>query len=246
MTISHELLEAFVDGELDEQERARVEAAVAADLALGARVARLREVGKIVAGAYEGLLAAPLPDAVEAAVRTKTSDVVPFARPRNRIQWPSAVGGAAAMAAAFAFAVYSGAFEPPQSAIVAVGGELIAGRELSEGLDRAKSAEAFNVEGGRAQVSLSLVTESGKYCRQFHSDVADRAVDGLACREGDRWRVEIAAASHRTATDGFHPAGAAGGLLDTAIDRMRPRTILNADGEGAAIARGWRHEALGR
>jgi anti-sigma factor RsiW len=83
MKISLELLGAFVDGELDEQERVRVEAAVATDAALAAEVARIRQLGGIVAVSFDGLLSAPVPAALSKAVQADAGgNVVQFVRPR--------------------------------------------------------------------------------------------------------------------------------------------------------------------
>jgi hypothetical protein len=146
------------------------------------------------------------------------------------------------MAAAFAFAMYSGVLQGPQSLIVSSHGELVAGARLSEGLDRATSAVAFDVERGQAQVSLSFLAASGRPCRQFHAETTEHALDGVACRGGERWHIEVLAASRGATAGGYHVAGSATGVIDAGIDRMKPTQVLDSAAEHAAIARAWKDE----
>ncbi len=247
MTISLEVLGAFVDGELDEQERARIEAAIASNAALAAEVARIRQLSTIVAHSYDGLLAVPVPAALTKAAQADVpGKVVQLTRQRVAIDWQGALAGASAMAAAFAFAMYSGVLQSPPSLIEASHGELVAGERLSDGLDRTASAVPFAVERGQAHISLSFVAASGRPCRQFHAETTEHALDGVACRAGERWHIEVLAASQGRTAGGYHVAGAASGVIDAGIDRMKPVQVLDSAAERSAIARAWKDETGSR
>ena len=243
MAISLELLGAFVDGELDDQERAHIEAAVTTNAALAVEVAQIRQLSRLVADSYNGLLDATVPAALRKAVQADVpGNVTQFMRPRVTLGWQGALAGASAMAAAFAFAVYSGVLEGPRSLIVSSRGELVAGARLSDGLDRATSAVPFDIERGQAQISLSFVAASGRPCRQFHAEIAEQALDGVACRAGEHWHIEVLAASQGTSAGGYHVAGSTSSVIDAGIDRMRPTRVLDGTAERAAIAREWKDE----
>ncbi|MFN3843995.1 MAG: zf-HC2 domain-containing protein, partial [Rehaibacterium terrae] len=62
MRISDERLMAYVDGELDAAQAAQVEAAIAADPALAAAVARQRRLRERLRAAFDPVLDQPVPE----------------------------------------------------------------------------------------------------------------------------------------------------------------------------------------
>jgi len=112
--ISSEELHAFIDDELDDPRRAEIEALVARDTALSARVAEFRKDKADLAEAYAGLIERPLPEAWLAMIEKSTK------KPRMHISPPAW----AAIAAAFAVLVlgtiaYRQAAAPKKDDIIA-------------------------------------------------------------------------------------------------------------------------------
>ena len=77
MTVSDEMLMAYVDGELDGENRAAVERAMAADTEVAARIATHRALRGKLRAAYGPILEEPVPEQLIDAVRTSTVDPAP-------------------------------------------------------------------------------------------------------------------------------------------------------------------------
>ena len=69
MTISDELLMAYVDGELDTQARSEVERAIESDPEVARRVSRQRALRDRLRAAFDGVLSEPVPDRLVTAAR---------------------------------------------------------------------------------------------------------------------------------------------------------------------------------
>jgi hypothetical protein len=91
---------------------------------------------------------------------------------------------------------------------------------------------------GPVKVGLTLKTADGRYCRTFQS--APDHLAGLACREGDGWRVRTLAAFAPAPAGAYRQAAS-----DTppevlaAVDALASEP-LDAAAERAARDRGWR------
>src|SRR5689334_9460733 len=73
MTIPDETLMAYADGELEPAQRAEVEAAIAADPQLAARVEQHRALRRKLNAAYDPILMETVPDALVASVRNTSA-----------------------------------------------------------------------------------------------------------------------------------------------------------------------------
>ena len=202
---------AYVDDEMDAAERARFEARLAEDAALGAAVARERRLRARLGQAFDPVLAEPVPERLSAlfANRESATEPSPVAAPgpsakpdnkpdtkpidldeerrRRRGGW-LAWGG---MAASLALGVLIGTtWLAPRGALeVAADGGWLAEGALAQALDAQLSGAA--APGSSTRVGLSFVSRDGRYCRAFTVGVADAggATAGLACRGDDAWRV---------------------------------------------------------
>jgi anti-sigma factor RsiW len=76
VTIAEADIHAFVDGRLDAEQRAAMEAALARDDVLAARVAAYREQNAALRGAYDAVLREPIPQAMLAAIRPSRRRIV--------------------------------------------------------------------------------------------------------------------------------------------------------------------------
>ena len=230
MSISPEELSAFVDGQLDPARQAEVAAAVGRDPELAARVTALRQLDVQISSHFAPVLSAPLPERLTRPLKRDAPEVVNFAAARKRRaarsipRWGWIAGPALAASLALAVFLPRGGEAPdpalPPTVVAALDEQLVA----------TQSADA------QIRVLLSFRDDAGQYCRVF----ATAEQSGIACRDGQEWRLESAGAAGSEKRGEYRMAGAgAAGLLATA-QQMASGPALTADEERAARLRGWR------
>ncbi|WP_440965902.1 anti-sigma factor family protein [Massilia sp. GER05] len=229
MTYSDDTLMAYADGELEPAERAAIEQAMRTDPAIAATVERHRALRADVAAAFAGILDEPVPARLQ-----PPAPVVSLAVERDkrrRWSWPEW----AALAATLVVGVLAGRMIPGGGgpAIAGNGNQVVAQGELAAALDRQVGGKAE----GAVKVGVSFAARDGAYCRGFVMGAAA----GLACREGGQWKIPVLAEAEKEAAGGYRQAGSAlpPAVLD-AIDARIADKPLDAAGEEAARARGWR------
>ncbi|MVW64116.1 anti-sigma factor [Massilia sp. NEAU-DD11] len=229
MTYSDDTLMAYADGELEAAERAAIEQAMRTDPAIAAAVERHRALRADVAAAFAGILDEPVP-----ARLRPPAPVVSLAVERDkrrRWSWPEW----GALAATLVVGVLAGRMIPGGGgpAIAGNGNQVLAQGELAAALDRQVGGKAE----GAVKVGVSFAARDGAYCRGFVMG----ASAGLACREGGQWKIPVLAEAEKEAAGGYRQAGSAlpPAVLD-AIDARIADKPLDAAGEEAARARGWR------
>lgn len=225
-----ETLMAYADGELDAAARAEIEAAIAADPALRARIEAHRELRRLVSDAYAGAADEPVPERLSAMLQPAPVVDLAAARARRTPRaWP-AWSNWAAIAATLVVGVLVGRMTEPPSPIVTQDGALVARGELAKTLDT-------QLASASGEVGLSFRNRNGEYCRTFRSD----GVAGLACRGGEAWDVRMAVASAPGTAGDYRMAGS-----DTppevlrAVEAMIDGQPLDDEAEAAARAKGWR------
>lgn len=215
MTISDEMLMAYVDGELDAASRASVEAAMQEDPEIGKRVARHRALRDTMQGAFSAVLNEPVPDrlidaargrgatarAQSATPQSAVADLSLVREAARRKNLPARRWQPAAMAASLLLGLGLGflAWHKSGGLIQAgAGGGLVARAALAEALSIQLSDD--RAPDHVAVTGLSFRNKSGDYCRTF-SLKGMNASEGLACREGTDWRIKALAQSPRAATN---------------------------------------------
>lgn len=248
MRIPDEMVMAYVDGELDPADAARVEAAIAGDPDLAAAVARHRALRRRLGAAYAPVLDEPVPERLLAAARREavtTSKVTEIraaaaARatvPRRRWSWPEWGAMAASLLLGALFSQTLVQREQP-ALVSAADGVLRARGALADELNGQLAAAP--VESGLVAVGLSFRASSGEYCRTFVLR-QQQALAGLACRSGDQWQVPVLTQTRLPASGDLRLASTALpaavlGEVDARIDGEP----LDADAERAARDAGWR------
>ncbi|HEY7377455.1 MAG TPA: hypothetical protein VH542_02105 [Steroidobacteraceae bacterium] len=254
MTISDEILMAYVDEELDAPARAAVEQAIAADPELARRVARQRALRETLRAAFDGVLREPVPERLVDAARnspapssaTRQPGVSDLAqaraaqtarRVRPRWSWSqwSAIAASVAIGAIIAHFMVSSRDAAP---FTEVDGKLVARAELADALtNHLASTQAPDSE---TRIGVSFRSRSGDFCRTFVTR-ADRGLAGLACREGDQWTLEALARAQPEAGGTYGTASSAlPGAVLQALQEQIAGEPLDADAEAAAKANGWR------
>lgn len=243
MTWSDETLMVFADGELDPQQRAELERALAADAALRQRLAAIQAQRERVAAAFAPVLAEPVPERLAALLSSPPApvvvklDAVRAARdPARRMSSWAAWGG---MAASVLLGVLIGLQFGRSAADPAVAlheGQLVAGGRLAQALSSQLASDTPD-GGAPVAVQLSFVDQGGSYCRTFST----AALSGLACRQAGQWAVQTLVSAEpvpdgvvRQATTALPPA-----VLE-AVDQRIAGAALDAAHERQARDSGWR------
>lgn len=238
MKFSDEFLMAYADGELDAETRAEIEAAAAADPRIAEAIDRHQATRDLLRRGFDPILDEPVPDRLLAALAAGAdhrapADITPLPVRARRWSWPEW----GAMAATLILGALIGAAlrTAPAPILERQADGLYAAGPLSDALSTQLAQD--QPPGAEVQTGLSFRTAAGIYCRTF----AFARTAGLACREPDRWRVDMLASAAEADVTGYRLAGVElPGAILAAIDARIEGDPLDAAGEMAARERGWR------
>jgi len=229
MSVTPEELAAFADGELAEPRRSQVAAEVAQDETLAAEVERHRALKAKLGAHFAALLDAPVPERLTDLLggEGKIADLT-TARQRRATglrvpRWGWIAGPA--LAASLALAVILPGGGSPEG---------YAETELAAVLDQRLVAEQAADEDVR--VLLSFRDEAGAYCRAF----AGEAQSGIACRDEAGWKLQLEGEGAASQGTEYRTAGADAAQIMARAQEMAAGPALEAAGERAARASGWR------
>lgn len=261
MKYTDEMLSAYLDKELSAGEITEIDAALAGDSALRARLDELRRVDEIVRDSYASIASEPLPERVVSLLTSKESgepeaseNVVPFAgskRVKLPDGWRSAIAASLALIAGLLVGVYGiNRTEPAASAAVAQwSGELPADGALAVALSTVPSGQAVQLDraAGYFVSMLTIETANDEFCREFSFSDGAGGVHGVACGSNGEWRMEIAQRIERGWTissgDNYRAAlSRSPAAIDDFVSGAMIGDVLDVSREHALIDRGWRQE----
>lgn len=255
MSFTNETLMAYADGELDDETRAAVEAAMASDPDVARRVAGHMALASKVRAGFDPVLREVVPKRLKHAVAETagapaSADVGSAAvidiskaravkqdRPKPTWSWPQW----SAIAATLVIGVLAGRFGQSELAQtpMAMDSEGVVARGA---LEKALSTQLASTQPSDApvRIGISFRSKSGEYCRTF---VLANEVAGLGCKSGLDWRLQVVARSS-TAAQSSGAYRTAAGETPAAVMREADERIagnaLDAREEAAALQRGWR------
>jgi hypothetical protein len=218
---------AWLDGELPPAEAKRVEARVAADPALAAEAEAHRAM---TAGLREAF----------APVMTPKNDVVDFParraqsaarRPARLPQWAAI---AATLVAGIGLGTLIDARRDNGSPVAVEGGQMVAAGPLEQTLTR--QLASADQQGAATRVGLTFRNKQGRLCRTFSGSAAS----GLACREGDDWRIEGLYGASGSGAGDYRMAAGPDPRVAALVEGMIEGEPLDAAGEAAAKQSGWK------
>lgn len=231
MNVTPEELAAFADGELGEPRQGEIAAAVAADPALAAEIARHRALKERLSAHFAPILHEPVPEKLTALLPGgREAQVVDLATARQRRaarripRWGWIAGPA--LAASLALAVFL-----PRGGSVPDG---YAGGKLADALD--SQLVASQASDAPTRVLLSFRNGGGQVCRAF----TDSAQSGIACRDANGWRLAATGAAATARQGDYQMAGSDAADLMAKVQTMAAGPALSAEQERAARSHGWR------
>lgn len=254
MKITDEELMAYADGEVSPMEAKRIEAAMAEDKVLAARVARFRAVRRALRTAYDSVVSEPVPEHLRAllgdvaasepeAPQRPSAPVVNLDIAREKRMAPRFGPPAwAAMAASLVVGVVVGRALLPGPQDIFTNDGLYAAAPLAQVLEARLSSDAEN-QTAPTRIGLTFQNTDGEVCRTFSHQERTRTVSGLACRDDGRWAVRMALTEPTRAGGDYRQASAAAPAVLEAVDAMIAGDPLDGAQERALRDNAWRAEA---
>lgn len=229
---------AWLDGELNEAAAAAMAVRVADDPELAALAEQHRALGDTLRGAFDPIAAAPVPASLAEAARAKAEVIdLAAARDKRRARFAGGWGRqAAAMAASLVVGLLAGRMlltEHAAAPVELAGGQLVAAAALKESLS---SGLASVRAASGPRIVLTFHDHGGGICRSF----VDGAASGLACREGEQWRLRGLFQAPEGQQGAYRMAAGPDPALAALVDAQMVGDPLDAAGEAAAKAKGWR------
>ncbi|WP_426664261.1 anti-sigma factor family protein [Rhodanobacter aciditrophus] len=244
--IDDDILQAYVDGELDAAEAARIDAALAQDEVLARRVRQARALKDRLHAAFDPVLDEPVPARLSALLQSQ-------ARPAALSTVPERGRGAdttrrraprrwlmpgAALAASIALLAVGLWWHAGNELVRVRNGEPYAAGVLGRALDQALASEPD--AHAPVSIGLSFRAADGQVCRTFTVHTAP-ARAGLACHTARGWALPVLEPSApaesgelRQAASSLPPA------VQAAVDARLRGEVFDAQQERAARAAGWR------
>lgn len=243
MKLTDQELMAYADGEMPLMDAKRVEAAMAEDPPLAARVARFRAVRRALHTAYDSVLTEPIPERLRALLgdvaasepAPERAPVVDLAAQREKRQPRFGPPAWAAIAASLIVGVLVGRAVLPSGDLIVDNGRY-AGADLTRVLDTRLASDSEN-QSGATRVGLTFRATDGDICRTFSHTARAASISGLACREGERWAVQLAVQGD--AQGQFRQAGADASAVLNAMDAMISGEPFDATQERASRDQNW-------
>lgn len=241
MKLTDEELMAYADGEMLALDAKRVEAAMAADPVLAARVARFRAVRRALHTAYDSVLSEPVPERLRALLgdvaANEPQPQAPVDLSAHRVHRQVRFGPPAwaAIAASLVVGVLVGRAVLPSGDLLVDDGRY-AGADLTRVLDTRLASDSEN-QSAATRIGLTFRATDGDICRTFSHSVRGGSTSGLACRDGERWAVQVAV--HGDALSEFRQAGADAPAVLNAMDAIISGEPFDATQERASRAQNW-------
>lgn len=230
MSFDPTTIAAFVDGELDDLTARRIERAAETDAALAAEITRHRALTARLAEHYAPICDEPIPDRLRSLLGDVTGVDTSLADRRETRRARFSTPHWFAIAASLVLGLTIG-LRPwiPAADVQTDNGALIAAGSLAKALETQLASN--QPSDAAVRIGVSFEDKPGRYCRSFES----ARLDGIGCRDGERWRLERTLMGQR---NGDYRQATSGELAAAAAAMMR-RDALDARGERAARNAGW-------
>jgi hypothetical protein len=237
MAIDDDMLMAFVDGELDDISRARVERAVAEDPDMKARLEAQQRLRDRLAAHYGPVADEAVPERLRVMLET---NVVPLSVAKARAPrplWQNLTSLAATLVLGLAVGRTLLAPTPAAGPFAVEGGAMVARGELAAALDM--QLASAQPRDAATRIGVTFVRNDGRACRTFDS----QAAAGIACRADTGWQVMMTAAGSGGQRPDYRQAGSENLLIQQAAQEMMAGEPYDDAAERRARDSGWRRAA---
>lgn len=245
-------LVSFINGDLNGVRAEELAMALDDDSALFDRLERLDPLSAEIKGAFDEVLAMPVPDRLREGIllsqENKASDnVISFTAAKaekdsRRFRWPEYAAMAASLAVGLVIGGQSGIFDPvavdADTIIVASANGPTLAPAVAQFLATKAGGETQQLAGlGLARASISFRDGEDRFCRQFSIEAKATATDGVACLSDGEWAVAAIGTRSIDGGDVRTASGDASSAVLAAVDEMIDGDPLDAGAEKAALDR---------
>ena len=247
MSFSDETLRAFAEGQLDDITRHEVELAMRLNPDIADRVDMHRARRSNVFTAFSPARSGEVPQRLQATARSGKVVHLDSVRPvrtappplaKARWSWPEwgALAGTLITGVLAGSLLLRSGGDSRALALIDNDGPLRARGALAEAL----AAQQSGAPGeGQVRVGQSFLARDGSYCRSF---MMPRTA-GLACFEGNEWKIQLMVDNADVSTGAYRPADAVmPAAVLGAIEERITGTPLDANAERAAQQQGWKRK----
>lgn len=244
--VTDEDLCAYIDGHLDGARRTALEAALAQDVKLQARLATLQGADESIRAVFDTPDMAETPDHFRRMIAESGvpgDKVVFFAKKPRPMDWRMAVAASLALAIGVGGGFFAGRGSAP------AGGSSTAAIFLSPDseaplfalLESTPSAVTQPLDAtGTFKPVLTFRASDGRFCREFEVSHQTEAATGVACRTDGEWRVELLVASNARDEAGYAPVSTQHAAIDGALAQLGASAPLSVEEEAALLKRDWK------
>lgn len=237
MSLSKESLSAFMDGELEPQEIARIAALVEQDPSLKSFVDEQDKLRAELRAAFSDVMTDAVPERLLAAAAHTPVSLRVRARKWFGSGSPALRFGVPAAAMALGLLIGVGV-ERTSSGVSDFGtspsGQIVARADLADALEHKLAADA-----GRTQIGVTFRDKSGTTCRTFTTSAG--TTNGLACRYNGEWQVGALVSGPKAQATGYALAGSEmPDAIRNAIAARISGEPFDAAAERAARDSGWK------
>jgi len=239
--MNDEQILAYVDGEMSGTEMQRMDAAMAGDAVLRARVEEQRQLRDALRVSFDPVLSEPMP-----ATLTNAAMMAPVSwrwRLRALLTAGQRSSGAISIprfamtaAATLVLGVVIGrtVLDTNDAMIGTANGVTVARGELAQSLETRLASDS----SGGTRIGVSFASKDGRDCRTF----AAGSNAGIACKSGDAWQIAALTQTGNQAHREFQAAGAAmPDAIRAQVQQMMAGDAFDAAAERAARDKGWAH-----
>jgi hypothetical protein len=239
MKYSDEILCAFIDGELESEKRDALLLALEKTPELRGRLDRLKKADSVFRQAIDTLSEAEMPESVLSLLKP---DEHFDDRASNKLKWlPMAACLLATTSIGFGYLIGQNKSQAPISFYA---DKITHENPIFKVLEKTASSERVLLKASgdlSVEPLLSFISVNGQYCRQYHLTQNDRAYEGLACKDGQSWKLVAWGLSDTHIPDAYQTAsGTPSPAIEAAVDALIEEDVLSSEAELRLIRDGWK------
>lgn len=248
MIINDEMLSAYLDNELSEQDRAMLEASLRDDVEAADRLAQMASINALLGKHAAMIDTLPMPESVLAMLRqdspsASASNVVELSRfrqARQRVMHVVREHAALAASLALLLGFAGGQILPTDNSDPGTGS--VSGAVFAA-LDTVPSGQQLNIDAGtHLTARFSFQDTQSRFCRQYVLQDGQGSSENIACRDQNEWTLVASALTSAVASSAQYQPASGPRLLDNMLDAMMQGSALSQAEEQTAINNQWRAE----
>ena len=202
MNISDEHLSAFIDGELNEEMMASVEAAVESNSEVSRRLERLRKPDSVISAVYGQINETPVPSDLMNLLKQTGEPSVVIHRPESFWRRQRQILALAASLVVAIGGVMSLEFDDGYENRLPLAGNLEKESPVHMALETHLSGQTLAVGDMSITPVLTFESKRDLYCREFTVNMKEESARAVACKTAQGWSVEAVLGVKATSASG--------------------------------------------